>query len=558
MEKFLTDERFTRVRSKNSSREALEKWRNLCGIVKNPKRRFRFTANLSKRDEADAMRRTNQELRVAILVSKAAIHFTQGVSPSDYVVPEDVNAEGFQICAEELGSIVDGRDIKKLQYHGGVNGLAGKLSASITDGLSNDTNLLNKRKKIYGINKFTESEARSFWGFVWEALQDMTPMIHGVCALVSVMVGIAMEGWPHWAHDGLGIVASILLVVFVTATSDYRQSLQFKDLDKEKKITIQVTRNGYRQKVSIYDLLPGDIVHLAIGDQVPADGLFLSGFSVMIDESCVTGESVPVMVSSENPFLLSGSKVEDGSCKMMVTKVGMRTQWGKLMATLSEGDDETPLQVKLNGVATIIGTISRLFFAVVAFSFSVQGLLTRKFQEGSLLTPVAVTLRYVCHDVQRSNMFVKVWRLMGFGSSITGFICFALGPSFQKLFGRWNLLKIVVYCILSSMFSLFILFANRFRLRLPSVFLLKVLVNFLVLLFTSLYSYYDDLAVMSMSLSIQLQPGFEVGMSNFFLGCLVLGFMKKNLLEGLGVALLCFIVMSIRAYSDFRQEQASN
>ncbi|KAK4262398.1 hypothetical protein QN277_027963 [Acacia crassicarpa] len=387
MDKFLIDERFTRVRSKNSSREALEKWRNLCSIVKNPKRRFRFTANLSKRDEADAMRRTNQELRIAILVSKAAIHFTRGVSQSDYVVPEDVKAEGFQICAEELGSIVEGHDIKKLQYHGGVNGLACKLSASITDGLSSDTNLLDKRQKIYGINKFTESEARSFWVFVWEALQDMTLMILGVCALVSLIVGIAMEGWPHGAHDGLGIVASILLVVFVTATSDYRQSLQFKDLDKEKKkITIQVTRNGYRQKMSIYDLLPGDIVHLAIGDQVPADGLFLSGFSVMIDESSLTGESEPVMVSSENPFLLSGTKVRDGSCKMMVTSVGMRTQWGKLMATLSEGgNDETPLQVKLNGVATIIGKIG-LFFAVVTFAVLVQGLLTRKFQEGSLLT----------------------------------------------------------------------------------------------------------------------------------------------------------------------------
>ncbi|KAK1381024.1 Calcium-transporting ATPase plasma membrane-type-like [Heracleum sosnowskyi] len=64
------------------------------------------------------------------------------------------------------------------------------------------------------------------------------------------------------------------------------------------------------------------------------------------------------MVTDDNPYLLSGTKVQDGSCKMLVTTVGMRTQWGKLMATLSEGgDDETPLQVKLNGVATIIVTI---------------------------------------------------------------------------------------------------------------------------------------------------------------------------------------------------------
>lgn len=103
----------------------------------------------------------------------------------------------------------------------------------------------------------------------------------------------------------------------------------------------------------------------------------------MIDESSLTGESEPVNVNTKKPFLLSGTKVRDGSGKMLVTTVGMRTQWGKLMATLSEGgDDETPLQVKLNGVATIIGKIG-LFFAVVTFAVLVQGLFTHKLQEGT-------------------------------------------------------------------------------------------------------------------------------------------------------------------------------
>ncbi|KAL5755081.1 hypothetical protein ACOSP7_023301 [Xanthoceras sorbifolium] len=374
------------VQPKHTSEEVLGRWRKLCGVVKNPKRRFRFTANLSKRCEAAAMRRTNQEkLRIAVLVSKAAIQFLLGVSPSDYTVPEEVKAAGFQVCADELGSIVEGHDVKKLKFHGAVSGLAEKLSTSTTDGLNTNTDLFNRRQELYGINKFAEAKPRSFWIFVWEALQDMTLMILGVCAFVSLIVGLAVEGWPHGAHDGLGIVASILLVVFVTATSDYRQSLQFRDLDKEKKkISIQVTRNGFRQKLSIYDLVPGDIVHLGIGDQVPADGLFVSGFSVSIDESSLTGESEPIMVSAENPFMLSGTKVQDGSCKMMVTTVGMRTQWGKLMATLSEGgDDETPLQVKLNGVATIIGK-GGLFFAVLTFAVLVQGMLSSKLQEGTI------------------------------------------------------------------------------------------------------------------------------------------------------------------------------
>ncbi|GMH14841.1 hypothetical protein Nepgr_016682 [Nepenthes gracilis] len=373
------------VKSKGSSEEVLRRWRKLCGVVKNPKRRFRFIANLSKRIEADAMRRTYQEkLRVAVLVSQAAIQFIQGVTPNEYTVPEEVKAAGFQICADELCSIVEGHDLKKLNSHGGVNGIAEKLSTSITDGLTTDNNFLNRRQEIYGINKFAESKARNFWVFVWEALHDMTLMILGMCAVTSLIVGIAMEGWPKGAHDGLGIVASIFLVVFVTAASDYRQSLQFRDLDKEKKkIVIQITRDGHRQKMSIYDLLPGDIVHLSIGDLVPADGLFVSGFSLLIDESSLTGESEPVMVSTDNPFLLSGTKVQDGSCKMIVTTVGMRTQWGELMATLSEGgDDETPLQVKLNGVATIIGKIG-LFFAIVTFAVLVNGLFSRKWQKGT-------------------------------------------------------------------------------------------------------------------------------------------------------------------------------
>ncbi|KAL8170276.1 hypothetical protein V2J09_022080 [Rumex salicifolius] len=381
MDNYLKDS-FGEVKSKNSSEEALRRWRKACWLVKNPKRRFRFTANLSKRSEAQAMRRSNQEkLRIAVLVSQAALQFINGIA---YSPPEDVKAAGFDICADELGSIVEGHNRKKLKDHSGVEGIAKKLGTSTVNGLSTSEQLMHKRRETYGINKFIESPPKGFWVFVWEALQDMTLMILAVCAVVSLAVGLIVEGWPKGAHDGLGIVASIFLVVFVTATSDYRQSLQFKDLDREKKkITVQVTRDGCRQKLSIYDLLPGDIVHLAIGDQIPADGLFVSGFSAVVNESSLTGESEPVLVSNDHPFLLSGTKVQDGSFKMLVTTVGMRTQWGKLMAALSEGgDDETPLQVKLNGVATVIGKIG-LFFAVITFSVLVQGLFSRKLQDGS-------------------------------------------------------------------------------------------------------------------------------------------------------------------------------
>ncbi|PON91114.1 Calcium-transporting P-type ATPase, N-terminal autoinhibitory domain containing protein [Trema orientale] len=84
MESYL-NENFGDVKPKNSSEEALQRWRKLCWLVKNRKRRFRFTANLSKRNEAEAIRRSNQEkFRVAVLVSQAALQFIHGKHMSKY------------------------------------------------------------------------------------------------------------------------------------------------------------------------------------------------------------------------------------------------------------------------------------------------------------------------------------------------------------------------------------------------------------------------------------------------------------------------------------------
>ncbi|GKV00328.1 hypothetical protein SLEP1_g13036 [Rubroshorea leprosula] len=77
-----------------------------------------------------------------------------------------------------------------------------------------------------------------------------------------------------------------------------------------------------------------------------------------MDESSMTGESKIVNKNSKEPFLMSGCKVADGSGTMLVTSVGINTEWGLLMASISEDNgEETPLQVRLNGVATFIGIV---------------------------------------------------------------------------------------------------------------------------------------------------------------------------------------------------------
>ncbi|KAM2636479.1 hypothetical protein EV1_021105 [Malus domestica] len=76
---------------------------------------------------------------------------------------------------------------------------------------------------------------------------------------------------------------------------------------------VEVFRDKQRQEISIFDIVVGDVVVLNMGDQIPADGLFLDGYSLQVDESSMTGESDHVEVdSTKNPFLFSGAKVVDG------------------------------------------------------------------------------------------------------------------------------------------------------------------------------------------------------------------------------------------------------
>ncbi|KAA8518127.1 hypothetical protein F0562_015601 [Nyssa sinensis] len=318
MEKLLKD---FDIPAKNQSEEAQKRWRSAVTIVRNRRRSFRMVADLDKRSELrKKILKTQEQLRVALCVQKAAFKFIDTAARGEYELSEEAREAGFRIHPNELASVVRNHDIKGLEFLGGV-GVAARVNVLLSEGVKSSE------------------------------LLDL-PLKGGQRACMTDWESYSVYSW--WSS--------------VTAVSDYRQSLQFKDLDKEKKkIFVQVTRDGYRQKITIYDVVVGDVIHLSIGDQVAADGIFISGYSLLIDESSLSGESEPVNINKERPFLLGGTKVQDGSGKMLVTAVGMRTEWGKLMETLSEGgEDETPLQVKLNGVATIIGKIG-LAFAVLTF-----------------------------------------------------------------------------------------------------------------------------------------------------------------------------------------------
>ncbi|GJM90355.1 hypothetical protein PR202_ga06627 [Eleusine coracana subsp. coracana] len=189
-----------------------------------------------------------------------------------------------------------------------------------------------------------------------------------ICRAGLILLGLTdtlgvKEGW----YDGASIAFAVFLVIVVTAVSDYKQSLQFQHLNEEKQnIQVEVIRGGRRIPVSIFDIVVGDVVALKIGDQVPADGVLINGHSLAIDESSMTGESKIVTKDQKTPFLMGGCKVADGYGTMLVTAVGLNTEWGLLMASISEdNNEETPLQVRLNGVATLIGILGLSVAALV-------------------------------------------------------------------------------------------------------------------------------------------------------------------------------------------------
>ncbi|KAG5560236.1 hypothetical protein RHGRI_003506 [Rhododendron griersonianum] len=210
-----------------------------------------------------------------------------------------------------LPGIVKQKNLDQLGKYDGVKGLACGLETNLENGISGDTEDVLRRSEAFGSNTYRRPPAKNLLYFVWEALRDPTILILLVCAALSLGFGIKEHGLKDGWYDGGSIFVAVFLVIAVSALSNFRQNRQFVKLSKvSNNIQVDVMRNGRRQQVSIFEIVVGDVVCLKIGDQVPADGLFIDGHSLLVDESSMTGESDHVEVDlTQNPFLFSGTKV---------------------------------------------------------------------------------------------------------------------------------------------------------------------------------------------------------------------------------------------------------
>ncbi|KAK4149094.1 hypothetical protein C8A00DRAFT_47224 [Chaetomidium leptoderma] len=264
------------------------------------------------------------------------------------------------------------------------------------------------RERIFRDNRLPEKKAKSLLELAWITYNDKVLILLTVAAVVSLALGLYQTfGVSHedggakieWV-EGVAIMVAIIIVVAVGTVNDWQMQRQFNTLNKKAgDRTVKVIRSGKSAEISIFNIMVGDVLHLDPGDVIPVDGVFIKGHGVKCDESSATGESdllkkvaadevfaaldevakggkAAADIEKLDPFIISGSKVNEGTGTFLVTAVGVNSSYGRIMMSMHTDQDDTPLQRKLNvladGIAKFGGGAALLLFIVLLIKFLAQ------------------------------------------------------------------------------------------------------------------------------------------------------------------------------------------
>ena len=260
-------------------------------------------------------------------------------------------------------------------YNKDINDVYKELNTS-EKGLT--LNEVNKRLNIYDKNIIKEKKKENIFLRFLKQFKDIMIIILLVVALLLYIYGVL------YSHEYTDTIV-ILVVVFINAITGFIQEEKANSvidgLKKYEASTCKVKRNG---KIDIADtstLVPGDIIFLEAGDMVPADSRIITCENLKVDESPLTGESIPVIKTNEtlnnnliiqdqkNMIFLS-SNITNGKCMAVVINTGMNTEIGKIASSLNKiSNIETPLQIKIKEISknlTIIVFIIMIFIFILA------------------------------------------------------------------------------------------------------------------------------------------------------------------------------------------------
>mgnify|MGYP000375320169 CR=1 FL=1 len=254
-------------------------------------------------------------------------------------------------------------DLKQLlaQYHTSSNGLTSQAAADrlAQDGPNTIRNVKKRSEILVFIENFTSMMAILLW-------------ISGIIAMAAHMVELGIAIWAVNVING--------------CFSYWQQHAAQKATDSLKKMLpsyVKVRRDGQSLRVNTEDVVTGDLIELQAGDAVPADARIITSANLEIDESSLTGESVPVDKTpeyhhgqgefSQDNMLFAGTVTANGTALGLVYATGMDTEFGRI-ATLTQGQKKVvyPLQRELNHLTrqlTIIAMVIGIAFFGLAIFF---------------------------------------------------------------------------------------------------------------------------------------------------------------------------------------------
>jgi len=168
--------------------------------------------------------------------------------------------------------------------------------------------------------------------------------------------------------DGLFMAASIVLVSAISLYQDKKSRNVLKKLEEFNQPLCKVIRDGATVLIKIEELVIGDCLIVEEGIMVPADAEILRGNDFFVNESALTGESLPVYKGqdSNGKNIYRGTVVISGLAVAKVTAIGNNTRWGQIGKSLEKIDDEkTPLQLQIGHFVKIMVVAGSVVFAAV-------------------------------------------------------------------------------------------------------------------------------------------------------------------------------------------------
>ncbi|MBZ5695536.1 MAG: cation-translocating P-type ATPase [Acidobacteriia bacterium] len=219
------------------------------------------------------------------------------------------------------------------------------------------------RLQAEGPNELPSSRARSIAAITWGILTEPMILLLAGAAIVYLLLGEL--------RDSLILLASVLVVVGISLYQERKTERALEALRDLSSPRALVIRGGQERRIAGREVVRGDLIVLSEGDRVPADAIVLSATNLSVDESLLTGESVPVSKSAGSrdadmglpggddlPFVFSGTLVVRGSGNAEVKAIGLNTQLGRIGKSLqSLVPEKTHLEKETSRLVGILATL---------------------------------------------------------------------------------------------------------------------------------------------------------------------------------------------------------